>query len=140
VQKNGVSLCCGGILGMGENREDRIKMIETLATREQAPDSIPINLLSPVPGTPFENQAPLPIWEILRVIATVRILFPKSQIRLAAGRKGRTLEEQTLCFLAGVNSIFIGEMMLTQAVPNPSFDQDAQMFSLLGLQASCIKP
>lgn len=132
VEKAGISVCCGGIIGMGESREDRISLLAQLAKRHPQPESVPINLLFPIPGTPLQEQPPLPIWEMLRMIATARILMPNAMIRLSAGRLERSLEEQALCFLAGANSIFSGEKLLTR--PNPDFSTDAEMFHLFGLE------
>ena len=131
VELAGISVCCGGIIGMGESIHDRISLIYQLATRESHPESVPINLLIPVKGTPLEAQPSIPIWEMLRMIATARITMPKAMVRLSAGRLERSLEEQALCFLAGANSIFSGEKLLTR--PNPDFDEDEQMFRLFGL-------
>lgn len=133
VEGAGISVCCGGIIGMGESEEDRIGLIHTLATREKHPESVPINLLIPVKGTPMEEKEKVPIWDMLRMIATARITMPKAMVRLSAGRLERSIEEQALCFLAGANSIFSGEKLLTR--PNPDFDQDRYMLQLLGLNA-----
>lgn len=132
VQKKGLSVCCGGIIGMGESVDDRVSLIHTLATRNPHPASFPLNFLIPVKGTPLEDQSPLPIWDMVRVVATARIAMPRTMIRLTAGRLQRSVEEQTLCFLAGANSIFSGEKLLTQ--PNPEFDVDKKMFELLGIE------
>ena len=131
VEKADLNVCCGGIIGMGETRYDRICLIHQLCQRTPHPESVPINLLIPVEGTPLETQPPLPIWEMVRMIATVRITMPKSMIRLSAGRLDKSLEEQALCFLAGANSIFSGDKLLTQ--PNPNFLDDTEMFHLFGL-------
>lgn len=131
VEKARISVCCGGIIGMGESREDRISLIYQLSQRNPQPESVPINLLVPVQGTPLQDQPPLPIWEVLRMIATVRITMPKAMVRLSAGRLERSWEEQALCFLAGANSIFSGEKLLTR--PNPDFATDRDMFHLFGL-------
>ncbi len=131
VEKAGISVCCGGIIGMGESVDDRVGLIHTLATRNPHPESVPINLLVPVPGTPLEQEKPVPIWEMIRMVAAARITMPRAMVRLSAGRLERSLEEQALCFLAGANSIFSGEKLLTQ--PNPGFDVDGQMFRLFGL-------
>ena len=133
VRKAGVSVCCGGIIGLGEKHEDRIKMLHTLSTMPQHPESVPINALVPVQGTPLANQPRVDIWDMVRMIATARILMPTSMVRLSAGRAGMSVAEQALCFLAGANSIFAGEKLLT--TPNPSFDDDMNMFNLLGLKA-----
>lgn len=131
VEKAGLSVCCGGIIGMGESVEDRIGLLHTLSSRDPHPESVPINLLIPVEGTPLEERKSLPIWEMVRMIATARIIMPKAMIRLSAGRLERSLEEQALCFLAGANSIFSGEKLLTR--PNPDFDSDREMMQLFGL-------
>lgn len=132
VQEAGIGVCCGGILGLGESHEDRIALLHTLATLRPHPDSVPINALVPIPGTPLENQKPPSIWDMVRAIATARILMPKSKIRLAAGREKLTPAEQALCFLAGANSIFSGEKLLT--TPNVPVEGDASLFELLGLK------
>lgn len=132
VEKAGITVCCGGILGMGETIDDRVGLLFMLSKRNPHPASVPINLLMPVEGTPLEDRPPVPIWEMVRVIATARILMPKAAVRFTAGRIGRTLEEQALCFLAGANSIFSGEKLLTR--PNPDFDEDREMFALFGLK------
>jgi biotin synthase len=132
VEQTGLSVCCGGILGLGESIEDRIHLIHTLATRKNPPESIPINVLTPISGTPLENAEPVAIWDLLRMIAAVRIVMPKARIRLSAGRLERNQEEQALCFFAGANSIFSGEKLLT--APNPTFQDDERLFSLLGLK------
>lgn len=131
VRKAGISVCSGGIIGLGETDEDRIKMLHTLSTLEQHPESVPVNALVPVKGTPLENQPLVSVWEMVRMIATARILMPKTMVRLSAGRERMSVTEQSLCFLAGANSIFTGEKLLT--TPNPDFDQDKAMFELLGL-------
>lgn len=131
VRKAGISVCSGGIIGLGETDEDRIKMLHTLSTMEQHPESVPVNALVPVKGTPLEHQPLVSVWEMVRMIATARILMPKSMVRLSAGRERMSVTEQALCFLAGANSIFTGEKLLT--TPNPDFDADKAMFELLGL-------
>lgn len=131
VEKAGISVCCGGIIGMGESIEDRTNLIYMLASRNPHPESVPINLLIPVEGTPLQNRQPLPIWDMVRMIATVRLTMPKAMVRLSAGRLGRSWEEQALCFFAGANSIFSGEKLLTR--PNPDFDEDEKMLKLFGL-------
>ncbi len=133
VRKAKLSVCCGGIVGLGETDEDRVKMLHTLSTMEMHPDSVPINALVPIEGTPLENNKKVSIDEILRMIATARILMPKSIVRLSAGRNEMSIAEQALCFMAGANSIFAGEKLLT--TPNPDFDVDMQMFKTLGLTA-----
>ncbi|MBP7390124.1 MAG: biotin synthase BioB, partial [Chitinophagales bacterium] len=131
VEKAGLSVCCGGIIGLGETDEDRIKLLHTLATRENHPESVPVNALVSVKGTPLEGKEKVKIWEMVRMIATARILMPKAMVRLSAGRNDMSYEQQALCFMAGANSIFTGEKLLT--TPNPDFDADKEMFSLLGL-------
>mgnify|MGYP000982407869 CR=1 FL=1 len=133
VRKAKLSVCCGGIVGLGETDEDRIKMLHTLSTMEVHPDSVPINALVPVAGTPLQDNKKVQIDEMLRMIATARIIMPRSVVRLSAGRNEMSLAEQALCFMAGANSIFAGEKLLT--TPNPDFDADRQMFNLLGLTA-----
>jgi biotin synthase len=131
VRKAKLTVCSGGIIGLGETDEDRIKMLHTLSTLSAHPDSVPINALVPVKGTPLQHNKRVSIDEMLRMIATARILMPKSVVRLSAGRNEMSLAEQALCFMAGANSIFIGEKLLT--TPNPAMDEDLQMFRLLGL-------
>ncbi|GAB3810657.1 biotin synthase BioB [Pontibacter rugosus] len=131
VRKAGISVCSGGIIGLGETDEDRIGMLYTLSTMEQHPESVPVNALVPVKGTPLENQPLVSVWEMVRMIATARILMPASMVRLSAGRERMSVTDQALCFLAGANSIFTGEKLLT--TPNPDFDADKAMFELLGL-------
>ena len=132
VREAGISVCRGGIVGMGESDEDRIGLLHTLASLPEPPESVPVNALVSVEGTPLENQGPVPIWEMVRMIATARILFPTSMVRLSAGRVGMSDSDQALCFLAGANSIFSGEKLLTTA--NPGDDRDARLFERLGLR------
>lgn len=132
VEKAGLSVCCGGIIGLGETDDDRIKLLHTLATREQHPESVPVNALVSVKGTPLEGREKVQVWDMVRMIATARILMPKAMVRLSAGRNEMNYEQQALCFLAGANSIFTGEKLLT--TPNPGFDADKEMFELLGLK------
>jgi len=132
VEKAGLSVCCGGIIGMGETDDDRIKLLHTLATRPLHPESVPVNALVSVKGTPLEGRERVKVWEMVRMIATARILMPKAMVRLSAGRNEMSYEQQALCFLAGANSIFTGEKLLT--TPNPDFDADREMFELLGLK------
>jgi len=132
VEKSGISVCCGGIIGMGEAKEDRLELLLMLARRNPHPESIPINLLSPISGTPLESQPKLSSWELVRMVAITRILMPNSMIRLSAGRIELSHQEQALCFLSGANSIFAGEKLLT--VGNTSADLDEKMFNLLGLR------
>lgn len=132
VRQSGISVCSGGIIGMGESVNDRIDMLYTLATLPQHPESVPVNALVPVEGTPLENQEKVSVWEMVRMIATARIIMPKAMVRLSAGRVRMTTEEQALCFLAGANSIFAGDKLLT--TPNPGTLEDKAMFQLLGLK------
>ena len=131
VRNAGMTICCGGILGMGEKDEDRLKMLLTLSELTPHPESVPINALQPVPGTPLEDQGLISIWEMIRMIATTRIVLPGSVVRLSAGRVNFSKEGQALCFLAGANSIFAGDKLLTQ--PNQKQSEDKELFSLLGL-------
>lgn len=131
VREAGISVCSGGIIGLGEQVEDRVGLLHTLATLPEHPESVPINALLAVKGTPLQDQKPVEIWEMIRMIATARIVMPKAMVRLSAGRVRFSLPEQALCFLAGANSIFTGEKLLT--TPNNDFDADQQMFKLLGL-------
>ncbi len=131
VRKANITVCSGGIIGLGETVEDRCGMLHTLVNLPQHPESVPINSLVAVKGTPLENQEPVEIWEMVRMVATTRILMPKTVVRLSAGRQQMSLEGQAMCFLAGANSIFTGEKLLT--TPNPEFDEDMQMFKTFGL-------
>lgn len=132
VQKAKISVCSGGIIGLGESEEDRIGMLHTLATLEEHPESVPVNALIAVAGTPMEHQKRVSVWEMMRMIATARILMPKAMVRLSAGRVEMPMSEQALCFMSGANSIFAGEKLLTTA--NNAIDEDKQMFNLLGLK------
>ena len=132
VRKAGISVCSGGIIGLGENHEDRISMLHTLATLPEHPESVPINALVRVKGTPLQDNPKVDIWDMLRMIATARIVMPATMVRLSAGRAEMNIAEQALCFMAGANSIFTGEKLLT--TPNPGFDADTAMFKLLGLK------
>lgn len=132
VAKAGISLCCGGILGMGESEEDRISLLHTLANLDPQPESVPINMLVPVAGTPLENAEPLDIFEWIRCIAVARILMPKAMVRLSAGRLTISKEAQALAFMAGANAIFTGEKLLT--TPNPLENEDADLLGALGMR------
>lgn len=132
VRKAKISVCSGGIIGLGEHEGDRIGMLHTLATLPEHPESVPVNALVPVEGTPLADQPRVSVWEMIRMIATARIIMPRAMVRLSAGRVRMTLEEQALCFLAGANSIFAGEKLLT--TPNPSVVQDHEMFQVLQLK------
>jgi biotin synthase len=131
VRLAGIKVCCGGILGMGEEAADRVDMLMTLANLPQHPESVPINLLIPIDGTPLENAPPLDPIAFIRTIAVARIMMPRSMVRLSAGRSAMSDELQALCFFAGANSIFMGEVLLT--AENPGEDKDAALFSKLGL-------
>jgi biotin synthase len=131
VRKANITVCSGGIIGLGETVEDRCGMLHTLVNLPQHPESVPINALVAVKGTPLENQQPVEIWEMVRMVATTRIVMPKTVVRLSAGRQQMSLEGQAMCFLAGANSIFTGEKLLT--TPNPEFDEDMEMFRIFGL-------
>jgi len=132
VRKAGMTLCCGGIIGMGETKKDRIKLLHQLSTMPEHPESVPVNALVRVEGTPLQNQQQVQVWDMVRMIATARILMPKAMVRLSAGRNEMSMVEQALCFMAGANSIFTGEKLLT--TPNPGVDQDKLMFELFGLK------
>lgn len=132
VRKSGISVCSGGIIGMGESASDRVKMLITLANMPQHPESVPVNALVPIEGTPLEDQPKVPVWDMVRMIATARIMMPRAMVRLSAGRVRMTDEEQALCFMAGANSIFSGERLLT--TPNPGVNHDEDLFQKLNLK------
>lgn len=132
ARKAGLTVCSGGIIGMGEKDEDRVGMLYTLSLMNPQPESVPINALVAVEGTPMEDQKLVPIWDMVRMIATTRIVLPESAVRLSAGRTEMSDEGQALCFLSGANSIFAGDKLLT--TPNPDFTSDMELFSILGLQ------
>ncbi len=132
VRKSGISVCSGGIIGMGESQGDRVGMLHTLATLPAHPESVPVNALVPIEGTPLEDQPKVSVWDMVRMIATARIIMPKAMVRLSAGRVRMTTEEQALCFLAGANSIFAGDKLLT--TPNPGTVADAELFQILNLK------
>jgi biotin synthase len=131
VQEAGISVCCGGIVGMGETEDDRLMMLVELANLDSPPESVPINCLMPVPGTPFQMAPPVDSIELVRLIATARIAFPQARVRLSAGRDRMSRELQILCFLAGADSVFFGEKLLTAG--NPDEDADAALFRSMGL-------
>jgi len=133
VRNAGINVCCGGIVGMGETARDRCSMLQTLATFDPHPESVPVNLLVQVEGTPLHDKAPtrLEPLELVRTVATTRILMPKSRVRLSAGRENLSAEAQGLCFLAGANSIFFGDKLLT--TPNPDVTDDESLLGALGL-------
>lgn len=132
ARKAKLTVCSGGIIGLGETVEDRISMLKTLSNMPKHPESVPINALVPVKGTPLADQPRVPIWDMVRMIATARIIMPNTVVRLSAGRTEMSLTDQALCFMAGANSIFAGDKLLT--TPNPSFNEDMAMFELLGLK------
>ncbi len=133
ARKAGITVCSGGIIGMGEAIEDRVGLLLSYMEMETPPDSIPINALVAVEGTPLENQKPIEQWEMIRMVAMTRIAFPESVVRLSAGRTKMNMEGQALCFMAGAGSIFAGDKLLT--TPNPEFNEDKEMFKILGLVA-----
>ena len=132
VRKADISVCSGGIIGLVETDQDRIGMLHTLSNLPKHPESVPVNALVPVPGTPLEDQPKVSVWEMVRMIATARIIMPRAMVRLSAGRVRMTQEEQALCFLAGANSIFAGDKLLT--TPNPEVNEDEQLFQVLNLK------
>ncbi|BAZ17103.1 biotin synthase [Calothrix sp. NIES-4071] len=135
VRQTNVTVCSGGILGLGESAEDRISMLHTLSTLNPHPESVPINILSQVKGTPLENQPDVPFWDVVRMISTARIIMPTSDVRLSAGRARLSKVEQAFCFMAGANSIFSSDdgHMLTVTTPCPGYDSDSELLNLLGL-------
>jgi len=135
VQNAGISVCCGGIVGMGESEDDRLMMLVELANLDSPPESVPINCLMPVRGTPLQMAPPVDSVELVRLIATARIAFPQARVRLSAGRDRMSRELQILCFLAGADSVFFGEKLLTAG--NPDEDADAALFRSMGLPTPC---
>jgi biotin synthase len=134
VRLAGVTVCCGGIIGMGENRAVRYRLLQQLASLDPHPESVPVNLLVAVEGTPLANQAPEDPFELVRTIGTARVLMPASFVRLSAGRTALTDEAQALCFLAGANSVFLGDRLLT--TPNPGASHDERLLDRLGMRLS----
>jgi len=133
VRKAGISVCCGGILGIGESENDRIGLLHELSTMEVHPESVPVNALVPIEGTPMEKLGDAPdVFQMARTIATARVIMPRSMVRLSAGRMSFSPIEQAVMFMAGANSIFTGDKLLTTA--NPAFDEDTQLFDSLGLK------
>ncbi len=133
VSRAGISVCCGGIIGMGETEDDRLMLLAELAALDPPPESVPINCLVPIDGTPLADAPPVDSIQLVRLIATARMVFPKARVRLSAGRDRMSRELQVLCFLAGANSIFFGDKLLT--APNPEASDDAELFRALGLPA-----
>src|SRR6058998_1093933 len=138
VQESGMSVCYGGIIGMGESETDRLRMLEVLSNFDPPPESVPINCLMAMPGTPLEEQAPVDVFELVRLIATTRIALPKAKVRLSAGRTRLSREAQALCFFAGANSIFYGDKLLT--AQNPEVDADRALLAELGLTPQRPRP
>ncbi len=136
VRQTNVTVCSGGIIGLGESVADRLGMLRTLAAIRPHPESVPINVLSRVPGTPLADNPEVPVWDVVRMIATTRIVMPRSDVRLTAGRAHLDPTAQALCFLAGANSIFSSEteFMLTEAVPSPSYTADQALLDALGMR------
>ena len=132
VQESGMSVCCGGIIGLGESENDRLRMLEVLSNFDPPPESVPINCLMAMPGTPLADQPPIDVFELVRLIAVARIALPKARVRLAAGRTRISREGQALCFFAGANSIFFGDKLLT--AKNPTADVDVALLRELGLE------
>jgi biotin synthase len=132
VQESGMSVCCGGIIGMGESTDDRLRMLEVLSNFDPPPESVPINCLMAMPGTPLADQPPVDVFELVRLIAVTRIALPRARVRLAAGRTRLSREGQALCFFAGANSIFYGDKLLT--ADNPAADTDVALLRELGLE------
>ena len=137
VQDAGIAVCCGGILGLGETEDDRLRLLVELASLETPPESVPINCLVPMPGTRLADAPPVDSIQLVRLIATARVAFPRARVRLSAGRDRMSRELQVLCFLAGANSIFFGDKLLT--APNPSAEGDAELLRALGLPAPCVE-
>src|SRR6266567_2479911 len=131
VQESGMSVCCGGIIGMGESENDRLRMLEVMSNFDPPPESVPINCLMAMPGTPLADQSPVNIFELVRLIAVARMALPKARVRLAAGRTRISHRSEALCFFAGANSIFYGDKLLT--AKNPEVDLDLSLLRELGL-------
>jgi biotin synthase len=138
VRKAGVTVCSGGIIGMGESKDDRCEMLRTLANLDPQPESVPINALVPVKGTPMENMPPIDPLDLVRMIAVARILMPLARVRLSAGRTELSREAQVMCMLAGANSIFYGEKLLT--TPNPAENDDLALLKDAGLTVMAPSP
>ncbi len=138
VRESGMKVCSGGIVGMGETAQDRVDMLVTLANLEEHPESVPINMLIAIPGTPLENSDKIDSIDFVRTIAVARLMMPKSMVRLSAGRTAMSDEMQAMCFFAGANSIFAGDTLLTAG--NPGEDADSRLFAKLGLEAMALEP
>ena len=133
VQESGMSVCCGGIIGMGETVDDRLRLLEVLCSFDPPPESVPINCLMAMPGTPLADQPPVDVFELVRLIATTRMALPRAKVRLSAGRTRLSREAQALCFFAGANSVFYGDKLLT--AENPGVDEDQALLEELDLRA-----
>jgi biotin synthase len=135
IRKTSITVCSGGIMGLGETVADRLSMLQTLSSMSPHPESVPINILSKVPGTPMADNPDVPFFETLKMIAVARILMPRATVRLSAGRAKLSASEQALCFMAGADSFFSSEskVMLTKAVPSPAYDEDKAMLAALGM-------
>ncbi len=138
VQESGMALCCGGIVGLGETVDDRLRMLAVLTSLDPAPESVPINCLMAMPGTPLEDNPPVDVFELTRLIATTRIALPRARVRLSAGRTRLSPEGQALCFFAGANSIFYGDKLLTAA--NPASHSDLALLRRLDLRPQAGSP
>jgi biotin synthase len=138
VQESGMALCCGGIIGLGESIEDRLRMLAVLTALDPAPESVPINCLMAMPGTPLADQPPVDVFELVRLIATARVALPRARVRLSAGRTRLSPEAQALCFFAGANSVFYGEKLLTAG--NPAVAADLSLLRALDLKPSALAP
>jgi len=138
VQQAGMDVCCGGIIGMGESVRDRLRMIEVLTSFDPPPESVPINCLMAMPGTPLENQPPVDVFALVRLIAVTRVALPHVKVRLSAGRTRLSREAQALCFFAGANSIFYGDKLLTAR--NPGVDEDRELLAELDLVPQAPRP
>lgn len=138
AQEAGMSVCCGGILGLGETADDRLKMLEVLSGFNPQPESVPINMLMPIKGTPMEGNASVDVFDLVRIIAVARIAMPRTKVRLSAGRYSLSKEAQALCYFAGANSIFYGEKLLT--TKNPGASEDLKLLQELGLVAQAPNP
>lgn len=135
IRKTNITVCSGGIMGLGETVTDRLSMLQTLSSMNPHPESVPINILSRVPGTPMADNAEVPFFETLKMIAVARILMPRATVRLSAGRAKLSASEQALCFMSGADSFFSSEskVMLTKAVPSPDYDEDKALLTTLGM-------
>ncbi|MBW8825201.1 MAG: biotin synthase BioB [Acidobacteria bacterium] len=138
VRETSITVCCGGIIGMGESDDDRMSLLHTLATLDPHPESVPVNVLSKVEGTPLADQADVPVWDTVRMIAVARVLMPTSVVRLSAGRHLMSFSDQALCFLAGANSIFSSDRNILLTEPSPNHSSDKAMLRALGLRPKAL--